>query len=137
MPIDVAAQTYLRRTELNGRPGTLALAKFDLEEFQIWNDKYAKHEFVDQITKDDMLTFRNWLGKTGRAPRTAVNKVMRVNHFICQTMNLKPGDGPITQKEAEKIVVRSAANDVECSTARRNWASSSPPATPGCPSRSR
>lgn len=60
-----------------------------------------------------MLEYRNWCVKTDRAPQTAVNKVMRVNHFICQTLKLKPGEGPIKQKEAEKIVVRKAANDVE------------------------
>jgi len=38
---------------------------------------------------------------------------MRINHMICKTFNLKPGDGPITRKEADKIVVKSAANDIE------------------------
>jgi len=34
LTIDIAAAAYLRTVEKEGRPGTFALAKFDLEEFQ-------------------------------------------------------------------------------------------------------
>lgn len=112
-PIDVAADAYLHTTKLNGRPGTYALAEHDLREWQEWNRKNANHAFVDEITRDDMLTYRNWVVKTGREARTAVNKTMRVNHFVCQTLKLKAGDGPIKQKDAEKIIVKKATNDVE------------------------
>jgi hypothetical protein len=113
VPIDVAADAYLRRVELNGRPGTYALAEHDLREWQEWNRKHSQRAFVDQVAKDDMLEYRNWIVKTGREARTAVNKTMRVNHFICQTLKLKAGDGPIKQKDAEKIIVKKATNDVE------------------------
>jgi integrase len=74
-----------------------------------------------------MLEFRNWIlghrydftkdgvkaAKANRSPRTAVNKIMRVNHFICKTLKLQPGKGPIRLVDAEKIIVKKAANDVE------------------------
>jgi hypothetical protein len=102
VPIDLAADAYLRTTKLNGRPGTYKLAEFDLKEFQEWNATNAKRIFVDQITRDDMLEFRNMIVKSGREARTACNKTMRVNHYICKTLNLKPGDGPIKQVDCEK-----------------------------------
>jgi hypothetical protein len=84
LTIDIAALAYLRTVEKEGRPGTLALAKFDLAEFQDWNAgrKGSRRSFVDQITKDDMLDFRNMIVKSGRAPRTAVNKVS-LRHGRC------------------------------------------------------
>lgn len=51
--------------------------------------------------------------KSGRAPRTAVNKVMRVNNFIMISLGLKPGEGPIKQKDAEKIITKPNENDVD------------------------
>ena len=114
MPIEVAADNYLRTTRLTGRPGTYALAEHDLREWQEWNQKKGpRHEYVDQITKDDMLEYRNWCTETDRAPRTAVNKTMRVNDFICKSLKLERGKGPIKQVEAESIVTKAAENDVE------------------------
>jgi len=115
LTIDIAATAYLRTVEKEGRPGTLALAEFDLEEFQKWNAgrNGSKRTFVDQVTKDDLLDYRNMIVKSGRAPRTAVNKVMRVNNFVMTTLGLKPGEGPIKQKDAEKIITKPNENDVD------------------------
>ncbi len=115
MTIDIAAAAYLRAVEKEGRPGTFALAKFDLDEFQKWNvgRSGSKRTFVDQITKDDLLDYRNMIVRSGRAPRTAVNKVMRVNNFVMTSLGLKPGEGPIKQKDAEKIITKPNENDVD------------------------
>jgi|HubBroStandDraft_3_1064219.scaffolds.fasta_scaffold54103_2 integrase len=114
MPIDVAADAYLRNTKLKARPGTYALAEHDLREWQEWNEKKGpRHNYVDQITENDMLEYRLWCQDTGRAPRTAVNKTLRINHFVCKTLKLEAGQGPIKQVEAEKIITNSAKNDVE------------------------
>jgi hypothetical protein len=88
LTIDIAAAAYLRAVEKEGRPGTFALAKFDLEEFQKWNARMngPKRAFVDQITKDDLLDYRNMIVRSGRAPRTAVNKVSVRSHCSTATV---------------------------------------------------
>ncbi len=58
--------------------------------------------FVAEFSRLDLLTYRKWLmTDVGNAPRTAGNKLIRINRFIRKTLKLRDGEGPITVKDTK------------------------------------
>lgn len=90
--LDAAATAYLEEVQLSRRPETYALYRHDLKEFRTW----FRGDYVDAVTRLDLLKYKDWVQKAGRlsrsatrkvqipgrAPRTAANKMMRVAQFL-------------------------------------------------------
>ena len=96
-----AVDDYLaERKKSKCRPATLELFTYDLNEFVKW----AKHVvFLDQLTRNDLLDFREWVEKGGRSERTAGNKMARVNQFHRAVLKIDPGKGLTTAKDSQTV----------------------------------
>jgi integrase/recombinase XerD len=95
-----AIDAYLEEIELTRRATSHQLFKYDLNEFAVW----AKHVvFIDQMTRMDLLKFKDWAQKSGRSERTAGNKMARVNQFHRAVMKIDPGKGLTTVKDSKSV----------------------------------
>jgi integrase len=88
---------YLEEYRLSHRKESHALMQQTLEEFHAWNRK----NIMSHISRVDLLRYRAWLIDKGLSPRTAANKMFRVNQFIRSVMGLPEGKGPVTVKDAK------------------------------------
>jgi integrase len=101
---------FLEELKLTHRPTSYELFAFDLNEFARW----GKHiVFVDQMTRMDLLKFKEWVQKSGRSERTAGNKMGRVNQFHRSVLKIDPGKGLTTVRDikfvAKQVEVYSTA----------------------------
>lgn len=90
---------YLQDYELSHRPESYELMKQTLEEFE----KFVKKQNIADITRIDLLKYKQWLVTRGRSVRTAGNKMLRVNQFLRAVMKLEPGKGLVTVKDAKYV----------------------------------
>lgn len=90
---------FLQDYELSQRSESYNLMKQTLEEFE----KFVKKQDVASITRIDLLKYKQWLINRGRSPRTAGNKMLRVNQFLRSVMKLEPGKGLVTVKDAKYV----------------------------------
>jgi hypothetical protein len=88
---------YLEEYRLSHRPESHALMEQTLNEFHGW----CRKNLIETITRVDLLRYRAWLIDKTRSPRTAANKMLRVCQFIPAVLKLKPGEGPVTVKDAK------------------------------------
>jgi integrase len=70
-----------------------------LEEFIEFNRK----SLIDDITRVDLLRYKEWLINRGRTERTAGNKMLRVSQYLRSLQGLRPGEGLVTTKDARFI----------------------------------
>jgi integrase len=103
LTIEAAAHGWLEDVKLSARPETHELYEHTVREFRSWNSNGGpRHRFVAEFTRLDLLTYRKWLiTDVGNAPRTAGNKLIRINRFIRKTLKLRDGEGPITVKDTK------------------------------------
>jgi len=103
LTIAAAAHGWLQDVKLSARPETYELYEHTVREFQQWNlNGGPRHKFIAEFARLDLLTYRKWLlTHVGNAPRTAGNKLIRINRFIRRTLKLKEGEGPITVKDTK------------------------------------
>ena len=88
---------YLEEYKLSHRPESHALMKQTLDEFHALTRK----NLIEKISRVDLLRYRAWLIEKKRSPRTAANKMLRVNQFIRAVLKLREGEGPVTVKDAK------------------------------------
>jgi integrase len=89
--------SYLEEYRLSHRPESHALMEHTLNEFHGW----CRKNLIEQISRVDLLRYRAWLISKKRSPRTAANKMLRVNQFIRSVLGLPEGKGPVTVKDAK------------------------------------
>jgi integrase len=75
------------------------LMKQTLEEFR----KVSKKAILSDITREDLLWYKQWLVERGRSLRTAGNKMLRVNQFYRAAMGLRSGEGLVTVKDGKFV----------------------------------
>ena len=99
----IAAAMETRRTEigLSFHKETLVSHNDAFAEFNKWNGNGGpRRQYVDQITRQDLLTFKKHIIDTGRDECTAGSKMMRINAMIKDALKLDHGKGPVTVKDA-------------------------------------
>jgi integrase len=90
---------YLEEYRLSQSKESYALMKQTLEEFVNFTGK----NYLDRITRLDLLRYKAWLVEKGRSVRTAGNKMLRANQYLRTVMKLKPGEGLVTVKDAKYV----------------------------------
>ena len=80
---------WLEEYRLSHQPESHALMVQTLNEFNNW----CRKDIVAKITTVDLLRYRAWLIEKKRSPRTAANKMLRVNQFIRSVRGLREGEG--------------------------------------------
>jgi integrase/recombinase XerD len=101
--LTIGAAMEARRTEigLSYHKDTLVSHNDAFAEFNKWNSNGGPHrQYVDQITRQDLLTFKKYIVATGRDECTAGSKMMRINAMIKDALKLDHGKGPVTVKDA-------------------------------------
>jgi integrase len=90
--------TWLEEYRLSHRPESHALMQTTLNEFRTW----LHRDYIPKITRVDLLRYKQWCIETQHnKPRTAANKVLRVNQFIRSVLGLPDGKGPVTVRDAK------------------------------------
>jgi integrase len=97
--ISSTLDNYLEEYRLSHRQESHALMKQTLEEFKAFNYK----NIISQITRLDLLKYKDWLIQRGRSERTAGNKMLRVQQYLRTVQGQKPGEGLITVKDAKFV----------------------------------
>jgi integrase len=101
---------WLEEYRLSHRPESHSLMEQTLNEFHGW----CRKNYIVKITRVDLLRYRAWLIEKKRSPRTAANKMLRVCQFIRAVLKLRPGEGPVTVKDAKFTELEPTVyNDVE------------------------
>ena len=90
---------FLQDYQLSQRPESYNLMKQTLEEFET----FVKKQNVTDITRLDLLKYKQWLVNRGRSVRTAGNKMLRVNQFLRSVQGLDAGKGLVTVKDARYV----------------------------------
>jgi len=75
------------------------LMRQTLSEFR----QFSKKLLLSDITREDLLRYKQWLMGRGRNLRTAGNKMLRVNQFYRAAMGLRPGEGLVTVKDGRFV----------------------------------
>jgi len=75
------------------------LMKQTLSEFR----QFSKRTLLSDITREDLLRYKQWLIGRGRSLRTAGNKMLRVNQFYRAAVGLRPGEGLVTVKDGKFV----------------------------------
>ena len=112
--ISGAIEDRLRRIEISFDWKTLKAHRQALHQFEKWIDQQKpKPQFVDEISHDHVMAFRNWLLKNGNEKKyskkkgndklTADWKAARVNQFARLTLGLTPGNGPVKKSDLGKM----------------------------------
>lgn len=103
-------QSWLKEYKLSVRPESYALMKQTLDEFFGYEKSngarvpgFTRKNIVSQITRFDLLQYKQFLVDHRRSERTAGNKMMRVNQYLKSIQGLKAGQGLITSKDAKWV----------------------------------
>ncbi len=101
---------YLEEYRLSHRRESYALMKQTLNEFfgyekadGSWVRGFSSGNLISQITRLDLLKYREWLINKRRSERTAGNKMLRINQYLRAVQSLKPGEGLVTVKDAKYV----------------------------------
>jgi len=104
-----AIECQLQSIEVSRHSDTLKAHRQALRQFEKWTSK----RFVDEIDREHLLSFRNWLLKEGNEKKnlrkkgnerlTANWKAMRVNKFVKDALGLPQGKGPIKKCDLGKL----------------------------------
>jgi integrase/recombinase XerD len=90
--------SWLEEYRLSHRPESFKLMEATLNEFHGWN----RNNLIERIGRVDLLRYRAWCIESKKnEPRTAANKMLRVNQFIRSVLGLPEGKGPVTVKDAK------------------------------------
>jgi len=103
--IGAAIEDRLRRIEISFDWKTLKAHRQALRQFEKWiAAQKPQPQFVDEISHDHVMAFRNWLLKSGNEKKyskrkgndklTADWKAARVNQFVRLTLGLPPRQRP-------------------------------------------
>jgi integrase len=65
--------------------------------------EFNKKSVIADITRVDLLKYKQWLVNRGRTVRTAGNKMLRVNQYLRSIQGLEPGKGLVTTKDAKFV----------------------------------
>jgi hypothetical protein len=90
---------FLEDYKLSQRPESYNLMKQTRDEFVEFNKKSV----IADITRVDLLKYKQWLVNRGRTVRTAGNKMLRVNQYLRSIQGLEPGKGLVTTKDAKFV----------------------------------
>jgi integrase len=90
---------WLEEYRLSHQPESHALMVQTLNEFNNW----CRKNIIAKIATVDLLRYRAWLIDKKRSPRTAANKMLRVNQFIRSVRGLREGEGPVSVKHAKFV----------------------------------
>jgi integrase len=92
---------YRYLEQMAGDPKTINGHRHTLEEFQKWSTT----TFVEQITRAELLRFKEWLQKNrSNDELTAVWKLIRINKFYKWAMGKGPGEGLIKTTEFKSVL---------------------------------
>jgi hypothetical protein len=79
------------------------------EFFGYWDEQgrrirgFLSTNLIEQVRRVDLLRYRAWLIEKKRSPRTAANKMLRVNQFIRSILELPEGKGRVTVKDGKFV----------------------------------
>jgi hypothetical protein len=90
---------YLEEYKLAQRDESYKLMSQTLKEFSDFNKKPV----LTDITRLDLLRYKQWLMNRGRAERTAGRKMSMVNQFLRKVQNIPEGKGLVTTKDARFV----------------------------------
>jgi integrase/recombinase XerD len=90
---------FLEDYKLSQSEESFALMKQTLEEFHDW----CRKDNLNEITREDLLKYKQWLVRRGRGLRTGGNKMQRVNQFLRKAMGIEAGKGLVTVKDAKFV----------------------------------
>lgn len=99
VPLEYGPQMwkFLADYKLSQSAESHALMSQTLEEFRL----FVKKTNLKEITRADLLKYKQWLVNRDRSLRTAGNKMLRVNQFLRTASGLEAGKGLVTVKYAK------------------------------------
>jgi integrase/recombinase XerD len=99
VPLEYGPQMwkFLADYKLSQSAESHALMSQTLDEFRV----FTKKTNLKDITRADMLKYKQWLVNRDRSLRTAGNKMLRVNQFLRAALGLETGKGLVTVKDAK------------------------------------
>ena len=101
VPLEYGPQMwkFLADYKLSQSAESHALMSQTLDEFRL----FIKKTNLKDITRADMLKYKQWLVNRDRSLRTAGNKMLRVNQFLRAALGLEAGKGLVTVKDAKFV----------------------------------
>jgi integrase/recombinase XerD len=96
---DAQMWKFLNDYKLSQSLESHGLMKQTLQEFR----QFSKRAILSDITREDLLRYKQWLVGRGRSLRTAGNKMLRVNQFYRAALGLRPGEGLVTVKDGKFV----------------------------------
>src|SRR5262249_23226495 len=99
VPLEYGTQLwkFLADYKLSQSAESHALMLQTLEEFRV----FVKKTNLKEITRADLLKYKQWLLNRDRSFRTAGNKMLRVNQFLRTALGVEAGKGLVTVKDAK------------------------------------
>lgn len=101
VPLEYGPQMwrFLDDYKLSQSAESHALMSQTLEEFCV----FVKTTNLKEITRADLLKYKQWLLNRDRSRRTAGNKMLRVNQFLRAALGVEAGKGLVTVKDAKFV----------------------------------
>lgn len=100
--LSLSAAIYGYLEEMSNSTKTIKEHRHSLREFEAWTSA----KYVDEITRGQLLKWKDHLVRKGNDELTAVWKVMRVNKFYKAVMKLPHGAGLIKTTEFKSVLNR-------------------------------
>jgi integrase len=99
VPLEYGPQMwkFLADYKLSQSAESHALMSQTLDEFRT----FVKKTNLKEITRADLLKYKQWLVNRERTLRTAGNKMLRVNQFLRTALGVEAGKGLVTVKDAK------------------------------------
>jgi integrase len=101
IPLEYGPQMwkFLEDYKLSQSAESHALMSQTLEEFRV----FVRKTNLKEISRSDMLKYKQWLVNRDRSLRTAGNKMLRVNQFLRAALGVEAGKGLVTVKDAKFV----------------------------------
>jgi integrase len=100
--LSLSAAIYSYLDEMSNNTKTVKEHRHSLSEFEAWTSA----NYVDEITRAQLLKWKDHLVRKGNDELTAVWKVIRVNKFYKAVMNLPHGAGLVKTTEFKAVLNR-------------------------------